>query len=222
MNSDLSSKVNTYIKICPNVWGALCEGIHNKGDIIKVANRKGKEREHLIHNFYCNYQGKKVYSITRADGVDSRKYAEMRADRRMSWAEGQKRKSDEFYERSNKDHDFLSLGEPIKIGHHSERRHRRLFEQVNNNTRKSIESDEKAARHEEVAQYWEEKSKIINLSMPESLEYFPELLEKLRKKKVDVLERGREHHYEIAYINRDILDTRKKIKRAERLWGDQK
>ena len=77
-----------------------------------------------------------------------------------------------LFKASNKDSDFLSLGEPIKIGHHSERRHRKAIEDAWHNMGKSVEFDEKAREHARIAQYWANKADTINLSMPESVDYY--------------------------------------------------
>lgn len=45
---------------------------------------------------------------------------EATTERRREWAASAVRRSNEYYNKSNKDKDFLSLGEPIKVGHHSE------------------------------------------------------------------------------------------------------
>ncbi len=45
-------------------------------------------------------------------------------------------------------HEIMRLippGQPILVGHHSERRHRRDLDKIDRNMRKSIEADEKAA-----------------------------------------------------------------------------
>jgi len=39
------NKTATYTKYCPNVWLAKCEERHEKGDIINVTTRYGKENE---------------------------------------------------------------------------------------------------------------------------------------------------------------------------------
>ena len=39
-------------------------------------------------------------------------------------------------------------GEPVKIGHHSERRHRRLIERADNDMRKGVEAMDKASHYD--------------------------------------------------------------------------
>lgn len=78
------------------------------------------------------------------------------------WAASAEQKSNEYYEKSNKDRDFLSLGEPIKVGHHSERGHRKMIDDAWNNMGKSVEFSDKAVEHERVARYWDKKAEVIN------------------------------------------------------------
>ena len=54
------------------------------------------------------------------------------------------KKSNERMNAAQEGREFLSLGEPIKVGHHSEHRHRALIERNNNRMDKSMEHYQKA------------------------------------------------------------------------------
>lgn len=164
--------MNTYYKFCPNVFLAKCDAKHEKGETILVTTKYGKENESIVFNLIFERDGFFYYSIVRADGFNVQEWAKRRAERRLDWAATAERKSEEYFKASNKDSDFLSLGEPIKIGHHSERRHRKAIEDAWHNMGKSVEFDEKAREHERIAQYWANKADTINLSMPESVDYY--------------------------------------------------
>lgn len=60
--------MNTYAKYCPNVFLAKCEEKHEKGDIIEVTTKYGKENECEVHNLVMEKGGFFYYSITRTDG----------------------------------------------------------------------------------------------------------------------------------------------------------
>lgn len=120
--------MNTYYKFCPNVFLAKCDAKHEKGETILVTTKYGKENESIVFNLIFERDGFFYYSIVRADGFNVQEWAKRRAERRLDWAATAERKSEEYFKASNKDSDFLSLGEPIKIGHHSERRHRKAIE----------------------------------------------------------------------------------------------
>lgn len=131
-------------------------------------------------------------------------------------------KSNEYFNRSNKDKEFLSLGEPIKVGHHSEKRHRKAIDDAWNNMGKSVEFSDKAAEHERIAKYWEEKANTINLSMPESIDFYEHKLEKAKEYHEGVKsgKYPREHAYTLTYAKKAVNEAQKNYELAKKLWGD--
>lgn len=193
--------MNTYHKLCPNVFLAKCDAKHEKGETIKVTTKYGKENESIVFNLMFEKDGFYYYSIVRADGFNVQEWAKNRAERRKAWAMSADEKSEEYYNKSNKDKDFLSLGEPIKVGHHSERRHRKALDNAWNNMGKSVEMMEKAEEHRRIAEYWERRASDINISMPESVDYYEHKLEQA-KEYHEGLKSGkypREHMYSLTY-----------------------
>lgn len=214
--------MNTYYKYSPNVFLAKCDEKHEKGEEILVTTKYGKENESIVFNLVFEKDGFYYYSIVRADGFNVQEWAKRRAERRREWAASAERKSHEYYEKSNKDRDFLSLGEPIKVGHHSERRHRKMIEYAWNNTGKFVEYHDKAKEHEDKATYWDARSNIINLSMPESIDFYQNKLEKA-KEYHEGLKSGkypREHSYSLAYAKKEVNELQKKYELAIKLWGE--
>ena len=49
--------MNTYHKFCPNVFIAKCDEQHEKGDIITVTTKYGKENECEVHNLIFERDG---------------------------------------------------------------------------------------------------------------------------------------------------------------------
>lgn len=214
--------MNTYYKFVPNVFLAKCEERHEKGEVIDVTTKHGKENESIVFNLVFEREGFHYYSIVRADGFNVQEWAKQRAERRLEWAASAERKSTEFYSKSHKDADFLSLGEPIKVGHHSERRHRKAIDDAWNNMGKSVEMDEKASEHERVAQYWAERANTINLSMPESIDFYEHKLE-VAKEYHEGVKSGkypRSHMYTLTYAKKDVNEAQKNYDLAVRLWGE--
>lgn len=217
--------MNTYRKFAPNVFIAECTEKHEKGEIIKVTTRRGKENDSIVFNF-IGYTGTQesplfCYSIVRADGFNVQEHAKRKADKLLNASANSEAKSTEYWKRSNKDSDFLSLGEPIKVGHHSEKRHRKAFEDAHNNMSKSVELTDKAKDQKERAKYWEARENTINLSMPESIDFFTHKLE-LAKLKHSGLKNGtieRAHSFSLTYANKEVKDLEKKVKQAARLWA---
>ena len=213
--------MNTYTKFAPNVYLARCTEKHEKGEIIPVTTQYGKDNDCIVFNLMGEKDGHYYYSIVRADGFNAQKWAERKAERLQNAVLNAEKKSDNYWQASNKDKDFLSLAEPIKIGHHSEKRHRRIIEQAQNNMSKSVEFSQKAQEYESRVSYWESKAGTINLSMPESLEFYEFELEKA-KAKHEGLRNGsipRLHAYSLTYAKKEVNDIEKKLKLAQRLWA---
>ena len=102
--------MNTDYKFAPNVFLAKCEEKHEKGEEIIVTTKYGKENEIIVFNLIFERDGFYYYSIIRADGFNVQEWAKQRAQRRLEWAASAGIKSNEYFNKSNKDKDFLSLG----------------------------------------------------------------------------------------------------------------
>lgn len=212
--------MNVYYKLCPNVFLAKCDEKHEKGETILVTTKYGKENESIVFNLIFERDGFYYYSIVRADGFNVQEWDKRRAERRLEWANSADRKSQEYFDKSNKDRDFLSLGEPIKVGHHSEKRHRKMIEDAWNNTGKAVEMMDKAEEHRRIAKYWEDKADTINLSMPESIDYYEHKLE-VATEYHQGLKSGkypREHAYTLTYAKKAVNEAQKNYDLAKKLW----
>lgn len=214
--------MNTYYKFAPNVFLAKCEEKYEKGDIIIVETKRGKENESIVFNLIAEKGGFYYYSIVRADGFNVQARAKAKAERYRDWAESAQRKSAEYMDASNEGRDFLVLGEPIKVGHHSEKRHRALIERNWNRVGKSVEYSDKAVSHEDKAAYYDSISDTINLSMPESIDYYEYKLEVATEYHTG-LKSGkyeREHSYSMSYAKKAVNEAKKNYDLAVKLWGE--
>lgn len=211
--------MNRFKKYCPNVWVAECDKEYEKGEIIELETKYEKEVECKVYNLVAKGNEKFYYSIVR---VEDQSYAERKAERYSNSASNHSAKSKEYYEASNEGRDFLSLGEPIKVGHHSEKKHRSLIERNWRRMEKSVEHSEMAERAQHKAEYWENKAQKITLAMPESIEYFSDRLEKAivyhQGLKDGTIER--KHSYSLAYANKEVKELKKKVETAKLLWGE--
>lgn len=214
--------MNTYSKYAPNVFLAKTTERHSKDDIINLTTKHGKENAVIIYNLIYTKDGFYYYSFVREDGFNSQERAKAKAERYREWASSASKKSTKYYEASNEGKDFLSLAEPIKIGHHSEKRHRALIDRNWNRMGKSVEMSNKAGDHWQKSEYWESRTNDINLSMPESLEYFEFKLEEA-KEKHEGLKRGkyeRTHSFSLTYAKKEVNELTKKFELAKRLWEE--
>lgn len=215
--------MNTYSKFCPNVFVAKCEEMHEKGDEITLTTKYGKENECIVFNLvHRDKEGYYYYSIVRSDGFNSQEWARRKADKLTNAQMNAKAKSNEAYQASHEGKDFLSLGEPIKVGHHSEKRHRALIERNWDRMGKSVEYANKAEEYTARAAYWENKAEDINLSMPESIEYYEYRLEiaKEEHRKLKSGEVPKRHSYSLTYAKKAVNEAQKNLDLAIRLWGD--
>ncbi len=214
--------MNTYRKYCPNVFVAQCEQEYQKGETITLTTKRGKENEHIVHNLVFHKNGLFYYSITRADGFNAQERAKRKAERIQGWADSAERKSNQAYQASNKHRDFLSLGEPIKVGHHSEGRHRKIIREADNNMRKCVEFSDKAEAHQRRAKYWEQEAQKVNLSMPESIEFFQMQLEEAITFHQYLKENPekRPHSLALSYANKKVKELKDKVKTAIILLAD--
>lgn len=111
-----------------------------------------------VYNLVASKNGLFYYSIVR---TDQENYAKRKAERYENIASNREAKSDEWYQKSQEGRDFLVLAEPIKIGHHSEGRHRALIERNHNRMRNCIAESDKAAEYQSKADYWRKRENDI-------------------------------------------------------------
>ena len=213
--------MNTYTKYCPNVFVAKCTEQQTKGSTIHMTTKYGAWHEAIVFNELFFKDGFYYYSVVRADGYNIQERAKAKAERIQTWANNAEKKSLKYYEASQEGKDFLVLAEPIKIGHHSEKRHRALIERNWNRMGKCVEFSDKAKEYESRAEYWGKQSNIINLSMPESLEYYEFELEKAKETHEDLKNNPekRTHSFSLTYAKKHINEIGKKFEIAKKLWN---
>jgi hypothetical protein len=215
--------MNTYKKYTANVYAAKCEEQHEKGEVIEMTTKYGQTHDCIVFNLVGrDREGSFYYSIVRADGYNVQERAKAKAERYQNWANAAESKSNQLWEASSEGRDFLALGEPIKIGHHSEKRHRALIERNHNRMSKAVEVGKKVEEHESKSDYWSKKANDINLSMPESLEFYEYKLEEA-KMHHEGLKNGsieRSHSFSLTYAKKDVNKFEDLLKDAKRLWGE--
>mgnify|MGYP006350706487 FL=1 len=214
--------MNTYAKYTANVFVAKCTDRHEKGETIVLTTKYGKEHECIVFNLLGrNKEGFFFYSIVRADGFNMQEFAKKKAERYQQWAQAAENKSNELWKASHDGRDFLALGEPIKVGHHSEKRHRALIERNHNRMSKAVEVGKKVEKHESKAEYWESKANDINLSMPESVEFYEYKVEesKIKHEFYKANPDKREHSFSLTYAKKAVNEAEKNLETAHKLWS---
>lgn len=214
--------MNQYSKYAANVFLAKCEEKHEKGEVITLSTKYGNEHECIVFNLIFEKEGYYYYSIVREDGFNVQEWARRKAERLQGYASTAKEKSNSHYQSSHNLVKDIPLGQPILVGHHSEKAHRNILEKSWNAMGKSVEESKKAESYNERAAYWEKKVNTINLSMPESIEYFEFELEKAKAEhkglKNGTIERS--HLYSLTYAKKRVNEMEDKYKLAVKLWGE--
>ncbi len=209
-----------YYKFCPNVFLAKSTEQHKRGDIIEIETKYGKINKHVVCNEVASSNGCYYYSIIREDGYNVQERAKRKAERLETASMNADKKSNAYWEASKEGKDFLSLAEPIKIGHHSEKRHRALIERNSKRMDKCVEFSKTSEQYSQRAEYWKRMENTINLSMPESLEYYEHKLQEA-KEKHEGLKNGtieKRHDYSLVYAKKEVNELEKKLKLAVKLW----
>lgn len=213
--------MNTYSKYYPNVFLAKCTEPHEKGDLVTLTTKYGKENECIIFNLIYQKEGYYYYSIIREDGFTSQEWAKRKAERLQNASNNANKRSNQYWEASQEGKDIIPFGQPILVGHHSEKGHRALIERNFNRMGKSVEFSKKAEEYDRKAEYFESKADKIDLSMPESVEFFEFQLEKAKKTheelKADKIKRS--HSYSLTYAKKAVTELEKKIELAKKLWS---
>ncbi len=108
---------------------------------------------------------------------------------------------------------MMTPGQQILVGHHSEKRHRRLIEKANNDIKKSIELSDKSQYYEDKARSAENNNAIYN-DDPEAISKLKDKLERLENERNGI--KAREHStWELTNIGANIRETKLRIKRLE-------
>lgn len=213
--------MNVYKKYCPCVYVAECDEIHGKGEIIPVKTHYGKENECIVHNLVLQRNGKYYYSITRADGFNSQERAKKRAEKLESYAVSADNRSICACEKSNETVKDIPFGQPILTDHYSAKKHRAALAKSDRAMRQCIALKDKADNYKNRAEYWKAQEGKIDLSMPESVEYFKHKLEAAKKIHAGLKDGSihREYGMQLQYAKKAVNDAENNYKTAMVLWG---
>lgn len=107
-----------------------------------------------------------------------------RAEKLRDWSQSNEAKSNARYEQVTKIGDMIPMGQPILVGHHSERRHRRDIERMHNGMSASVELDRKAQAQARSADEIERQAEAaIYDDDPDAIERLIEKIEKLEARR---------------------------------------
>lgn len=80
-------------------------------------------------------------------GITYRERREHRAERREEWAKKREKRADSRFAQVDEIADGIPPEQPVLVGHHSEKRHRRDLDRMATGMRKGFEHRDMAKRH---------------------------------------------------------------------------
>ncbi len=109
--------------------------------------------ENVCKALGATFEGETGEKLSFAEQVErTQERAENRVERYEARAETAEAQSTAAWETSNKIASFIPFGQPILVGHHSEKRHRRDIEKIGNAMNKSVELSNKAEYYSDKAE----------------------------------------------------------------------
>lgn len=112
--------------------------------------------ESIAKGLGMTYSGETGEKLSFSEQVErTQERAEGRAERMEAAAGKAEERSNQAYKRADYIGSFIPMGQPILVGHHSEKRHRRDIDKIDNAMRTSVEESKKA-------EYYEEKAKTAS------------------------------------------------------------
>lgn len=150
--------------------------------------------------------------------MSGRKDYEERKQRRIASyeakAEKNKLESDQRAEQGSKILGAMN-GQPLLIGHHSERRHRADLKRIDNNFRKANELEDKSNYYADKAES-AKNNNAISSDDPQAITKLEQQLYALEKTREDI--KKKEHApYELEYVSRDIRRIKDRITELKEL-----
>ena len=132
-------------------WGVMVGPGGEVGAIVLVRTRRGKEWEaELVEEVTSG-----IWSTTETEAGSgaTRQRLESKAQKREDWAESRSIKEAQALDQADLSEakSGIPFGQPILVGHHSERRHRRIVERATRKGFESLEHHKAAARHGGIA-----------------------------------------------------------------------
>ena len=196
---------------------------HEKGEVIEVITKYGKENECIVFNLIYEREGFYYYSIVRADGFNVQEWAKQRAERAMIGPSLPDKKSKRIFQPlEQRTKIFFLLESQSRSGTIVKNGIEKRLMMLGTIWEKVLNLATRLPNTKELPKYWEEKANTINLSMPESIDFYEHKLEKA-KEYHEGLKSGkypREHSYSLTYAKK-LLMKHKRITNWLKSYGEK-
>lgn len=124
-----------------------------KGWVSRAKGNNAWHAEQIAKELNLTFDGETGEKLTFAEQIErEQNRAADRAERMEERAEKAEQRSTSAYETAKEIGSFIPFGQPILVGHHSEGRHRRDINRIDNAMRKSCEESDKAKYYEDKAE----------------------------------------------------------------------
>jgi len=150
-----------------------------------------------------------------------RERKERKLEKRLDWAESRDKKANQENRAGHELSDNIPMGQPVLIGHHSQKRHEKDLNRIHSHGLKSYEHSKMADHHREKAENL--KRQLNNTIFSDDKDAIEKLQLKLNK-----LERGRDRMKQVNKAlkkneNINLADSEKKMLESnQKVWGDYK
>jgi hypothetical protein len=142
------------------------------------------ERHHLVESLVTKLSSLPVLSPTQRSGgrADFAERREAHIERLRARAEKRRVEAAAAFDRAKKIGDMIPLGQPILVGHHSEKRHRSDIRKIDRSMRAGVEASKEAADLERRADA-AESSSAVSSDDPDAVAKLQEKLAKLERQR---------------------------------------
>jgi hypothetical protein len=206
----------------PKVFVLETEKEFKKNNVVEYTTKYDKIIELIIYKLVKSVNGINYYSYIRADGKNRKTILEAKIEKRKDWADSNEKKSDEYYQASKEGSNVIPFGQPIIVGHHSEKKHRALISRNHKRMDNCVKYSQKAEDHILKAKNLEHKLKReLPIDTPDCLKELREQLNDAKEvhKLYKENKESREHAFSLTYANKKVKDLTKRLEIATDLWA---
>ncbi len=186
--------------------------------------KKMKEENGKKYGYVCMTCGNTIKDGVNSDGecsacVNYAEKKERKLERYNYLSEKASKESTDAYERSHKMVEHIPMGQPILVGHHSEKAHRSLLDRSWNTMGKSVKLQEKADYYKQKAD-GTENNNAISSDDPAAVKKLKDKLQKLEEQREKIKQHNKEQRkkgesgadsYHLSNLSQNINSVKKRI-----------
>lgn len=192
----------------------------SESELEKIEHENELE-ELILESALDEFNNCEVFNSSKGDlKMTRREQKENKIEKRLEWAASREKKAGLAHVSSNEAVANIPLGQPILVGHHSEKRHRKALDRAHNNMSQSVEHLDMSKRHIERAEGI--KHQLDNTIFSDDADVFERLQAKIEAIKSEIA--GMKAQNEKAKIERSKLSKEEQesiVNMTRRFLGDK-